>query len=260
MDEQGQSRQQKREMVILSIIFGAFFCICILSLGVVLLIYTRNFNALSTNPYILIPGTPTPAVCPKVPLGWNLEIDENFDNNKKDWSVGLRYHDFGRTRSEIVNGNYQIQATASRSVNSYFHPRMNFKTYDFFLQGDVLQIEGPTGGLYGIMFRLNYDGDRYFFGIRDTQRFTLRQNFKDEWSTLIPATYSSAIRPGEPNQLTVLAQDSHFSFCINQLLVDEIDNGDIEFGIAGFSYTLFNEGDKAKFEFDNFRLYVPPSE
>jgi hypothetical protein len=98
-----------------------------------------------------------------------------------------------------------------------------------------------------------------FFGVRDNQRFTFREKSGDEWSTLIPTTYSSAIKPGETNQLTVLAEGSNFSFCINQLLVAEIENEDIEFGIAGFSYSLFNEGDEAKFEFDNFRLYVPPT-
>ena len=260
MDDLDQSRKQKNEMVILSVIFGAFFCICILLLGAVLLLYTRNFNEFSTDPNFFIPATPTPASCPKVPTGWTLEVNETFDNNKKGWPLGLEYDDYGKTRSEIIDGKYRIQATVNRDVNYYYFPLMDFGTSDFFLRADVHQVEGPPDSLYGIIFRLNYDGDRYFFGIRDSQRFILDQRFRDEWVKLIPITYSPSIRSGETNQLTVLAQGSRFSLCANRLLVAEFENEDIAFGIAGFSYTLFNEGDEAEFEFDNFRLYVPPSE
>jgi len=259
MNDQDQARQQKKEMVILSVIFVALFCICFLALVAVLLIYTRNFNAFSADPNFLIPATPTPATCPKIPTGWTLEINETFDNNKKDWPLGLEYGEYGKTRSDIIDGKYNIQVTVNRDVNYYYFPLMDFRTSDFFLRADVRQVEGPSNSLYGIIFRLNYDGDRYFFGIRDTQRYILEQRFKDEWFELIPITYSPIVKPGEANQLTVLAQDSHFYFCINQLLVDEIENGEIESGIAGFSYTLFDEGDTAEFEFDNFRLYVPPT-
>ncbi|MGD8406951.1 MAG: hypothetical protein PVJ21_25050 [Anaerolineales bacterium] len=111
MDDLEQSRKQKNEMVILSVIFGAFFCICIFLLGAVLLIYIRNFNAFSANPNLFLPATPTPATCPKVPTGWSLEINETFDNNKKDWPLGLSMMNMAEreTRLDII-GNSKIAA------------------------------------------------------------------------------------------------------------------------------------------------------
>jgi hypothetical protein len=63
----------------------------------------------------------------------------------------------------IIEGKYHVQATASRDVNYHFYPLMDFRTTDFFLRAVVRQLEGPLDSLYGIIFRLNYDSDRYFF-------------------------------------------------------------------------------------------------
>lgn len=258
MIDQDQSRQQKKEMVILTIVFGALFCICILILGTVLLVYTRSFNAYSADPNFLVPATPTPVSCPPVPSNWDVKIEDRFNNHLNEWPFGNTDDEYVTENQKIIDGKYRIHAVAKKSVNTYFYPSMDYKVYDFYLSADARQLEGQLDNMYGLMYRLNPDRDRYFFGIRETQRFTLRQYLMNEWHTLIPPTYSPAIMPGEANRLVVVANGSSFTFCINQALVAEIENADITSGKAGFSYSLFNEGDEATFEFDNFQLYVPP--
>ena len=263
MNNANQSNHQKEDLIFLFIILGVIACVCLICICIIASTSVSLFNSPSGDPFTFIPSTPTPApaYCPKVPSDWTLEINETFDNNKKDWTVGLEYDDYGKTRQDIADGKYKIQASASATQGVYrqYKPLMPYKTYDFYLKADVRQVEGPLDSEYGIVFRNNASGDLYNFGITDNQEFFFDQWFTDDWFNLLPITYTPIVKPGEPNQLTVLAQGAHFSLCINRLLVAEIENDDIVVGKAGFAYSLFNEGDEAEFEFDNFRLYVPPT-
>lgn len=259
MDNQNQSLRHKGDIIFLVVILGVIFCVFAICAGLVSLLSIGYFNSQSAHPIAIIPATPTPGPCPPIPSDWDLKIEDRFDNNFNHWPIGQKDSDYGTKMREITDGKYRIHAVASKSVNSYFYPSMEYKVYDFYLAADVRQLEGQLSGLYGLVYRRNPDDDRYFFGILDTQMFTLRQKFMNEWHTLIPPTYSPAVRPGEANRLVVIANGSSFTFCINQTLIAEIENADITLGEAGFSYSLFNEGDEATFEFDNFQLYVPPS-
>jgi hypothetical protein len=65
-------------------------------------------------------------------------------------------------------------------------------------------------------------------------------------------TLTSAIHPGEVNQLAVRGEGSHFEFFINGEFVGEADDSEFSSGIAGLVLGFLNVGDKGVFEFDNF--------
>ncbi len=68
---------------------------------------------------------------------------------------------------------------------------------------------------------------------------------------------SSAIRPGQVNHLTVVAQGAHLSFFVNGQLVAQHDDSGLKSGSVGPVVELFHSGDHAVFEFDNFEVRAP---
>jgi hypothetical protein len=261
MNKQDKSLFQRNDIIFLAVILGVLICICVLGFCIISLAAIGNFKAQSANPITFIQLTPTSSPCPPVRADWAVKVEDRFDDNHNHWPIGneLRANIINVSEiREITGGKYRIQATARGSANRYFYPSMDYEVHDFYLMADVRQVEGPLYSLYGLNFRISPHGDQYFFGIRDTQRYTLSQVFEDQRQTLISPTYSPLIRPGETNQLVVVASGPHFVLCINQIAVAEIENADITQGKAGFSYSLIDEGDEATFEFDNFLLYTPP--
>jgi hypothetical protein len=88
----------------------------------------------------------------------------------------------------------------------------------------------------------------------DEQYFTFELLDQDEWTTLIDWTKTSAIHPGEVNQLAVRGEGAHFEFFINDEFVGEADDSEFSSGTAGLVIGLPEAGDKAVFEFDNFEI------
>jgi hypothetical protein len=112
--------------------------------------------------------------------------------------------------------------------------------------------------LYGLLFQRLDRNNFYLFQISDDQYLTFELLDQDEWTTLIDRTKTSAIHPGEVNQLAVRGEGSHFEFFINDEFVGEADDSEFSSGIVGLVIGFPNAGDKAVFEFDNFELGTQP--
>jgi tetratricopeptide (TPR) repeat protein len=117
---------------------------------------------------------------------------------------------------------------------------------------EAQQISGEQGS-YGVVFRIDGADNRYYFDISNSQ-FSVYLMYNNNWTPLIEWTWVSAIRPNESNRLTVSAQGSHFTFFINDLFVGEADNDRLSYGRVGLAVELYNAGDEAVFEFDNFEI------
>lgn len=119
------------------------------------------------------------------------------------------------------------------------------------------QINGAKAAYYGLTFRKDDDENYYFFRVRDDRYFDFLLRYKEEWTTLIDWTKTSAIKPDDVNRLTVTAEGSHFSFYINNELVAEFDDSQLSDGEVGLAIGLSNADDEAVSEFDNFEVRVP---
>ena len=59
------------------------------------------------------------------------------------------------------------------------------------------------------------------------------------------------------NRLAVVAEGAHFVLFVNDQYVAEVDDDRLSSGMVGVAVDLFDPGDEAVFEFDNFELRVP---
>jgi hypothetical protein len=128
---------------------------------------------------------------------------------------------------------------------------------DFYLTAEARRVSGVEDGQYGVILR-RADRDNYgLFKIEDSQYFKFSVRYEGEWETVIDWTEASAIRPGEVNRLTVIAEGSHFTFYINDEYVGEADDDRLTRGQSGLAIELLDAGDAATFEFDNFEVRAP---
>ena len=157
---------------------------------------------------------------------------------------------------DLVDGKYQWEVLAKQDVHWYILPHMK-SVSDFYLSTELQRASGPVNSTYGVVFRVKDDDNFYMFGISETQNFSLQRIYKGDWKTLIDWKYSAAIRQEYVNRITILAEGSYFTFWINDQRVYEINDDKIDKGQAGLTMILYEPGDQAVFEFDNFEVREP---
>jgi hypothetical protein len=128
---------------------------------------------------------------------------------------------------------------------------------DFAVAVEVHMVTGPEDGAYGIVFREDEDDNYYYFSVSNSGAFTLLIRYDGEWITLIDWTDTDVIRPGGVNRLEVRAQEAQMVLLINDHVVAEMDDDQLSEGTIGLAIELYDEGDAAVFEFDNFELRSP---
>jgi hypothetical protein len=190
------------------------------------------------------------------PPGWRVILCDTFNTNRNDWPLGDYEGERAIGNRSLTGGQLVWEAEALDDVIWWAVPDVS-SVFDFYLTVDTRRTGGNKDAQYGVIFR-KADGDNYgLFKIKDSQHFKLSLRHEGEWDTVIDWTEATAIRPGDPNRLTVLAEGSHYTFYINDQYVGEADDDRLSRGQAGLAVELLDAGDTATFEFDNFEVRAP---
>ncbi len=189
------------------------------------------------------------------PSVWPVRLCDTFDDNLNGWWTGSFSNRYATGKWQIIRGKYHLDVKANQDFVYPVSPNTISRT-DFYLT----VVGQRTGGVgvagYGVIFR-NDGVNYYLFDIRDDQIFTLIKSYRLEGTALIGWTRTSTIHPGEANRLTVKAEGSHFTLFINDQQVGEADDDQLTTGSVGLAIEIFNAGDTAVYEFDNFELRAP---
>jgi hypothetical protein len=150
------------------------------------------------------------AVPPTVPSAeWPALLQEEFTNNDNGWHPFEDFQDDYGTRSFVLSrGRFAWDVTPLRDIHMHDTPSIA-SISDFLVSVDVRQTSGPQTADYGLAFRVVSDNTLYTFNISDTGQFAVQLLNRGEWSTLLNWSATGAIRPGETNNLQVLAQGDH---------------------------------------------------
>lgn len=188
---------------------------------------------------------------------WPVTIIDSFESNINEWNPFSEIVDEFGSRSFIFeDGKYYWEVLPANTVSVHDTPGMN-PISDFAVSVDAQQFSGPEDADYGVVFRESAADTFYNFNIDNRQNYSLRMNDGGRWTTLIDLTRSAAIRPNGLNRVTVIANDGHFYFFINDQYVDEIGEETLLRGRVGMVVNLFEPGVGAEWEFDNFELRQP---
>jgi len=186
---------------------------------------------------------------------WDIIHTDSFDSNEYNWLIDTSDDEYARTTYEIANGKYRWDTTAHKSFISWVRAGET-PLNSFYLSVDIQQLEGPDSGDYGVIFREDSDSNFYYFAVNDTGHYALYLH-SSEWSTLVDWADTDLVQQGEINHITVIGEDSHFTFLINEQYVMEFDDDTIPEGSTALAVELSNPDDHAIFEFDNFDLRTP---
>ncbi|HOT92713.1 MAG TPA: protein kinase [Anaerolineae bacterium] len=198
--------------------------------------------------------THTPVVSIAAPAGWSLAFADDFQDNAHAWVVGSYTEAWGAMSRVIADGVYTWEINAVQSVGRWCTLEIT-PTADFYLMVDARRVKGPPDAGYGLVFR-HRDGNYYLFSIRDDGFFNFNLWYDFTWNAIIDWTGTLAIRPGEVNQLAVLAEGTQFTFSINGETVATAEDAQLADGEVGLSVLLITPGE-ATFTFERFRLYSP---
>ncbi len=186
---------------------------------------------------------------------WPVVVSDDFSANVNDWLIGKGDDEYSVNELRIVSGKYRWEMKAKQGFHYRQWPRTG-SVSDLSLSVDIRQVSGPDGADYGLVFRDTDDGF-YAFSISNTGYFSVQLFSNGVWTPLIDWTTTSTIRPGDVNRLAVVAEGAHLVFFVNDQYVAEVDDDHLSSGMVGVAVDLFDPGDEAVFEFDNFELRAP---
>lgn len=214
----------------------------------------------------VIPPSPIPdeLSAPPDPLklletaqAWPVVLRDSFDTNDAGWyDDGIKRDDLEFDRS-IANGKYVWELEAIQGSIWWWEVPDNLDPIsDFYLAVEAKLVSGSEDDSeYGVVFRRE-GNDIYLFRVTGHQ-LKVDSIYEDEWGDLTK-WLSADIQLREVNRLAVIAEGSHFRFYINDRFVSDAEDHRLKRGNAGLFIRVWNAGDKAIVEFDDFELRRKP--
>ena len=187
---------------------------------------------------------------------WPLVLTDTFAANVNGWPSGRSNTTLGTVDRQIGGGVYRWTAHTDKGILLTYRPRSD-PLSDFSVAVDAQLISGTLSTLYGLAFR-DDGSSQYLFSVSDDQLYRLFVYTGGSWTTLIAASHSDAIRPGQINRLGVDAAGVHLSLTINGQFVAALDDSTLSSGQVALSLEVAAAND-AVVEFSNFELRGLPA-
>jgi hypothetical protein len=248
--DSSNEKPRDKSLIIILVVFAIYIAICLCGIAI-LLLYFSNFKP---EP-IPVPTSTSMPICPRVPNGWESLASDTFDTNKYGWPEDSYSDDYALVDSSYENGKYILDIEPLQGFYHYKTPDLG-EIGDFYLTLDAGKASGTDDSYYGVIFRRTRD-KFYYFAISDTQEYVFWV-YITHWQRLLEWTDSTAIKPHEMNRITIFAEGSHFSFCVNDQWLDSVEDTQKVTGEIGFAVGAESSSGKMIFQLDNLNLYVPP--
>lgn len=164
-----------------------------------------------------------------------------------------------KASAAISNEQLTITIAASNTVQ---YATLDDQTFgDFVLEVDTWQRSGPPEGSYGVLFRLQEDGQFLRFDITGSGMYVVERHEADgSWTRLTPDWVSTpAINQGlnELNRLKIIAAGQSLTFYINDILLGQLVDDAPTVGSIALDAGTFG-GDNLQVSFDNLTITSGP--
>lgn len=244
----------KSKAGLLGVLIGCAVCLAVAAalaamLGVGWLAYDeiQNDNATAT------------ALAQLPPHGWSLSIDEQFVSNENDWDTGPIEIDYGTAHLTLKDESYhwRLEANSEKGMGWWEYPFFDHRLGDFYATVECSLMGGDVSGSdCGLAFRILNSENYYTFVVADDQLMNIALAKKGTWIEVLPWEYTNLVRPGQVNQVAVLAEGTRYRFFINGRFAYELDDDRLAAGKVGMLADVWGENE-AEFAFDNFQVYEP---
>lgn len=177
------------------------------------------------------------------------DIEEDFSSGKSLFDTSYD----SDTSIYMKSGELRIGVDAENTLS--WTP-LSKDVADYYVEVDAIHHEGSLDNEFGILSRLDDDGNYYFFTTSSDGYYSIQKRSGGKWETVVDWTETGTINQdeGATNTLGLLAEGDSYAFLINDTIVDStvddtISGTRIALGAAAFSDPPIDMG------FDNFRLW-----
>jgi serine/threonine protein kinase len=185
-------------------------------------------------------------------------LADDFEDvgNPNDWATTPLDDQYGLVEPVIANGKYDVDVEAKQGFIYYSSPDMD-DVEEGYVAVSAKRLSGAENVDYGLVFQRGDDG-YYYFGIADVGQYTLLR-YDGEWTTLIDWTDTNTIQSGEVNRLSIRRVGDTLVMHINGEWVNTYEDTDspVSAGVGGVGFQLYDPGETARFEFDDFEVRAP---
>jgi hypothetical protein len=176
-------------------------------------------------------------------------FEERFDSDANGWATGEFEDEYSQDEITIEDGQYTLRVTAKKvSYVEKVLPNREFS--DFILTLEATPHNTDDHYSYGVAFRENSDAHTYTFEIGNDGLYAIFL-YDGEWNKLKDWSSAKAIKPGQTNELMVVAQGTTLTFFINAEELTTIEDDTLSEGKVGLVMDMFEEGKSVAVDFDN---------
>jgi serine/threonine protein kinase len=176
-------------------------------------------------------------------------FEERFDSDANGWATGEFEDEYSLDEITIEDGQYTLRVTAKKvSYVEKVLPNQEFS--DFMLTLEATPRDTDDHYSYGVAFRENSDAHTYTFEIGNDGLYAIFL-YDGEWQKLKDWSSAKAVKPGQTNELKVIAKGSTLTFFINGDELTTIEDDTLSEGKIGLVVDMFEEGKSAAVDFDN---------
>lgn len=190
------------------------------------------------------------------PSGTNILFEDYF---KEDGSFWETYPNNPVCRRSIDDGKLKFKKISDKSDEMYDSTLKGFvPPLDFIVEFDAKMENHPDekDTRIGIILRRIDESNYYRFIISRDGEYNFKKTVDDEWSTIIPWTYSSFIKEGlETNTIKVKCEGDIFTFYINNKEIDNCTDSTFASGAIALTAGVGDSNQEyLRFSFDNFKI------
>ncbi len=175
---------------------------------------------------------------------------EDFRRSNTDWETDT---ESDSSAISIENRAYRIDVNDTTLFVWGMSPTA---ADNFYVESYAEMVGGPTNNEFGIVFRHQDSDNFYTFMASSDGYYALRTLVDNEWTDLIGWTATDAIdlSEGASNLLGLYADGSSLVLLINDVVVDQFDDGTFASGGIGLSAGSYDEGG-VQIAFDDFAMW-----
>ncbi|MBN1993528.1 MAG: protein kinase [Anaerolineae bacterium] len=176
-------------------------------------------------------------------------FEEYFDSDANGWATGEFEDDYSQDEITIEDGKYTLRALTKKAA--YIEKKLpNREFSDFVLTLEATPHDTAEHYSYGIAFREDSEANVYTFEIGNDGLYAVFL-YDNEWIKLKDWSSAKAIKPGQTNQLKVIAQGSTLTFFVNDDQLTTLTDDTLAKGQIGLILDMFEENQSAAVDFDN---------
>lgn len=187
--------------------------------------------------------------------GDDILFKETFTSATNGWETGAIENELGLEEVTIADGVYTLQVTANEAFYAERElPNQEFS--NFVLTLDITPHDSQDHYSYGLTFRQNEALESYVIELGNDGLYAVFL-FTGEWTILQDWTFAEAIKAGETNKLTIIADGNRLTFLVNGEPLTTIEDDTLSTGAIGLVVEIFEEGQSATVDFDNLVIRAP---